>query len=71
MATKKFSGRHDTFEVECTNCNAGLDSSPESGSFFTGTRVTCESCGADGLVYDDGGIYKMIDDDECMEIRVA
>lgn len=65
-----FSGRHDTFEVHCEQCRSELEQESVNDGMLSGKRVTCIECGADGLVYDDGGIWKMIDADSALEIAV-
>lgn len=67
-----FNGKTDTFVVQCTDHpDADLEANPtNSGSILTGKHVTCPECGASGLVYDDGGIYKLVDSDPSLSISV-
>lgn len=70
MATKTFTGKFDTFVVGCTKCEGGLKTKPINEPLMSGTEVECVECGGSGIVYEDGGIYKMVDSDPPIEIRV-
>jgi NAD-dependent SIR2 family protein deacetylase len=71
MGVVKFHGYADTFEVECTECEESMEKRETSGAFGTEYVVGCDVCGATGTVVDDGGIYKMVNGDRSLEIRVA
>lgn len=64
-----FTGKADTFIVRCTDHpDTPLEKKPTTGNILSGNHVTCTECGASGLVYDDGGIYKLIDNDPRLSI---
>lgn len=66
-----FTGKTDTFVVRCTDHpEKQLEKKPTTGSILTGNHVTCTECGASGLVYDDGGIYKLVDSDPTLSISI-
>lgn len=56
-----YSGRHDNFEVYCQQCEEeNLTTSSIEQPLLSGEKVKCKNCKSEAIVYDDGGIYKIV-----------
>lgn len=56
-----YSGKHDNFKVYCEQCEEeNLTTSIIEQSLLSGERVKCKNCKSEAIVYDDGGIYKIV-----------
>lgn len=66
-----FQGRHDEFKLVCKEGHNNFKQSKLSGRMLKGSEVKCLECDSEGIVFDDGGIYKLIQSDENIELKIV
>lgn len=66
-----FNGRHDKFKLVCKDGHNNFKQNKLSGRMLKGSKVQCLECESEGIVFDDGGIYKLMQADKNIELRVV
>lgn len=66
-----FQGRHNDFELVCEEDHHNFELEKLSGRMIKGSEVKCIDCGSGAIVFDDGGIYKLMDADENISLEIV
>lgn len=65
-----FEGKEDKFKLKCEENHSDFTVNEISTRIIKGKEIKCNVCDSRGFVYNDGGIYKLVDNDENINLEV-
>lgn len=70
MENLVLTGKFDKFVLECEKSHTEFNVNDVQNRLFKGKRVKCTECNSSGIVYNDGGVYRLIDSDDNISLNV-